>query len=225
MGRSVLHWVSVCALGALPLVGCTDVFETVTLSVTVTEAPSFDGNIFGGPPLEGVELCETDTTNCATTDPNGVAQIELPANQEISFTLEKEGYVPLLVGDVTDGTLPSQTWAMASDELAADFSEINMIPYPWKGGIVGLAVLPRMAGVTFDLVDETARGFYADEEGSWSLDATATTSTGLGGFVEVPPGEYQVEFGGTATFCAPVVAWPGDAATESRSPSKLGPSQ
>ena len=76
--------------------------------------------------------------------------------------------------------------------------------------------------MTFDLVDETARGFYADEEGSWSLDATATTSTGLGGFVEVPPGEYQVEVGGTATICAPVIAWSGDAANRIKVPVKVG---
>ena len=62
------------------------------LSVTVTDAPSFED--FSGPPLEGVELCETDTTNCAMTDADGLASLMLPTDQEVSYTLSKEGYVP-----------------------------------------------------------------------------------------------------------------------------------
>jgi hypothetical protein len=201
------------------------VVDTVTLSVMTQESPSFE-DLFPGPPLEGVEVCETDTANCATTDQNGFAQITLRANQEISFTLEKEGYVSSLVGIVTDETLAEERWNMVRDELVADFSEVNMIPHPWTGGALFLAAFPTMAGVTFDLVDETARVFYRDEAGTANFDLTATTSSGLGaglgGFVEVPPREYQVEFGGTATNCSLLTGWPGDAANRVRVPIKVG---
>ena len=46
---------------------------TTLLSVTITEAPSLDDQLFEGPPLEGAELCEADTTNCATSDAEGQA--------------------------------------------------------------------------------------------------------------------------------------------------------
>jgi hypothetical protein len=197
----------------------------VTLFVTTLESPSFE-DLWPGPPLEGVEVCETDTDNCAVSDANGKATIDVPAYQEISFTLEKEGYVPSIVPRVTDETLAPESWGLVREELVADFSGLNMIPYPWTGGVLFLAAFPRTAGVTYDLVDETARVFYRDEAGTAKFDLTATTccqlGAGLGGFVEVAPGEYQVEFGGTATNCILMAGWPGDAENRVRVPMKVG---
>jgi hypothetical protein len=51
---------------------------------------------------------------------------------------------------------------------------------------------------------------YNDEEGRRSLDLTETTSFGYGGFVEVPPGEFQINLGGTAQQCDLGSQWPGD---------------
>ena len=93
MGRSALHWACVFALGAVSLVGCTDVVEFRTYSFILSESlpdltPSFS---------EGVEICEVDTDTCVTTDPNGRADLDVPSNQEVTFTLEKEGFGPLLL--------------------------------------------------------------------------------------------------------------------------------
>lgn len=248
MGRVILHWVCVCAL-VVPLIGCGD--ETtatggtggdggaagmggggsggdggaagakVALSVSVTEAEGVSP-IVRGPAFEGVELCETDTTNCATTDADGLAEIMVSANQEISYTVSKDGYAPFLVGDVTDETLLPTVWPMFNDAMLADAAEALEIPYPYTGGILALQVLPNMAGVTFDLLDETAKQYYADEAGIDTLGLTATTSRGWGGFLEVSPGEHQVEFGGTATNCTPSIAWPGDAANRIKVPVRVG---
>jgi hypothetical protein len=241
MERLVLHWVCVCALVAVPLFGCGD--ETAAaggdggdggtagsggmggaagmggtggdpvgeLSVTVTEAIGFDGP---RPPFEGVELCETDTTNCDTTDASGIATIDVPLNQEISYTLSKDGFAPYLIGDVTDETFRGTTWPMFNDMLWEGFSDALMTPYPWTDGGILLQVHPNMEGVTFDLVNETAKQYYQAEGGGWSLDLTSTTSggQGQGGFVEVPPGEYLVEFGGTAKRCTAEIGWPVGAA-------------
>jgi hypothetical protein len=76
--------------------------------------------------------------------------------------------------------------------------------------------------VTFDLVDETAQVFYRDEEGTPTPGLTATTSNGTGGFFEVPPGEYQVEFGGNATNCVPREGWPGDAPNRTKVQARAG---
>jgi hypothetical protein len=41
--------------------------------------------------LEGVEICETDTDHCVLTNAEGRATLQVPIDQEFSFTLEKEG--------------------------------------------------------------------------------------------------------------------------------------
>jgi hypothetical protein len=136
----------------------------------------------------------------------------------------KDGYIPYLVGDVTDETFRASTWPMLSDELLGDWSATNLIPYPWENGAIALTAFPRMAGATFDLVGATATAYYDDEAGTPTLGLTATASSGDGGFIEVPvpPGEYQVEFGGTATNCVPSIAWPGDAANRIKVPVRAG---
>ena len=79
-----------------------------------------------------------------------------------------------------------------------------------------------MAGATYDLLNETAELYYRDEAGIATPGLTATTSNGQGDFVEVPPGEYQVEFGGTAMNCTPGFGWPGDAAQRIKVPVRVG---
>ena len=68
-------------------------------------------------------MCEIDNaSNCAVTDGHGEARIKLPREQLTGYTLSKDGYVPFVVGDVTDDTFSfsSEGWTMVSNELAAD---------------------------------------------------------------------------------------------------------
>lgn len=98
-----------------------------------------------------------------------------------------------------------------------------MVPYPFgPDGVISLAASSLREGAKYDLIDETATPFYTDEQQENTLGLTATTSTGRGGFFEVAPGEHQIEFGGTATNCAPGIAWPGDAANRIRVPVRAG---
>jgi hypothetical protein len=164
MVRSFVFFLWVCALGAVPLVGCgentgtggsggagaaggggTGGGGTFEAAVAATESPGFVSfaESFGGPPLEGVELCETDTTNCATTDVDGLASIMLPANQEVSLTLEKEGYVPYLIpGIAAADAVITTPFPMLSDQLGEDLSDIMTTPYPWTGGVIALTAFP-----------------------------------------------------------------------------------
>lgn len=99
-------------------------------------------------------------------------------------------------------------------------------PYPMTDrGMIHVIFSPRFAGATLELVDATGQAFYKDEEDNWSADLEATASGGIGrerccaegGFVEVVPGEHQVEIGGSAQDCALQSAgaltqgWPGNA--------------
>jgi hypothetical protein len=208
-------------MGGTGGVGGTD---TVTLTVTTTEV---QGLVPIGPALEGVMLCQTDTTNCATTDADGMASIVLPADQEVSYTLEKEGYAPYLVADATDETLfQTGPWAMYSDQRIADLFEALGIDSPMGGQVILRAVsgsiIDGIAGVTFDLVDETATPFYNEQDWTPTFDLTATTSIGQGGFVEQATGEYQVEYAGTATNCSVQIGWTGDAANRVKLPVRAG---
>lgn len=213
-------------LSALPLflvVGCTEVTEapdTVQLTVTVSEGlpPT------AAAPIEGAELCQADTINCAFSGANGEASIELPANETLSWTLMREGYGSTVTPDVTDAEFSTTTdWQLWTNEWYAENFARLMTPYPMAGtGGIYVLVLPQFAGVTFRLVDATGKGYYFDEEENLSPDLDATTSLGMGGFVEVQPGDFQVEVGGTAQRCVPGWAWPGDASNRITVPVRSG---
>ena len=195
---------------------------TVTLIVTATEAPSIDGDLFNGPPLEGVDLCEADTTNCATTDAAGLAQIMLPANQEVTYTVSKSGFVPYAVGDVSEPPGIGGTWPMISDALMEAEGERVGFSWPSEDGLLPLAVSPNQAGVTWEIDVESATVYYMDEDGVAQTDFTATTSAGRGGFYDASVGVREVDFGGAAANCTPGIAWPGTAPNQIRVPVRAG---
>ena len=190
---------------------------------------TYEGDGWGaGPPLEGVAVCQTDTPNCTTSDVNGQARLLLPANQEISYTLTKDGHMGWMAGDVTDerfGAEGGPRLPMFTNEQIEAFAEANGIPYPLTGGVTSHHMNPvRIAGVTYDLVDTTGLEYYMDDDAERTLrfDLTATTSEGFGGSWEVPPGNHQVEFGGAATNCSVAIAWPGNAPNRVKVPIKVG---
>ncbi|MGB5367200.1 MAG: hypothetical protein WBM75_02600 [Polyangiales bacterium] len=184
----------------------------VMLTATATEAPSIDSGIFDGPPLEGVDLCEADTTNCATTDAAGLAQIMVPANQEVTYTLSKDGFLPYVIGDVSEPPGIGTTWPMISDALIAAEAERVGFSWPSENGLVALAAFPLHAGVTWEVDDATTTVYYLDEDGLAQSDLTATTTTGRGGFYDTSVGVREVDFGGTVANCTTAIAWPGTAA-------------
>jgi len=180
------------------------------------------------PVLEGVEVCEVDSGNCATSDELGRADLEVPADQELTFTMNKEGYGPRAAADVSDETFGPEggagawpvTWEMYSDAQLSAIADQLETSYPWEGGIVGLLRWQSpSAGVTFAPVgsttDAVGEPFYFDaatEQYSLELEATTvffglwTYPLGEGGFTQVTPGEQQFELGGTAGDCN-VVSW------------------
>jgi hypothetical protein len=194
----------------------------VTLITTVTEAPSIDCELFDGPPLEGVEVCEADTTNCATTDASGVAQIMVPANQEITYTISKDGFAPYAIGDVSEPPSIGSTWPMISDALMMAEGERVGFTWPTDDGLLPLAAFPLQAGVTWAIDDETTTVYYMDEACLAQTDLTATTSNGRGGFYDVSAGVREIDFGGAASNCTPAIAWPGNAANQIRVPVRAG---
>ncbi len=225
-----------CALGVVPLVGCSETagtggtggdggagggVETVQLTLTLVVGASGDDR----PALEGAAFCETDTQNCAITNANGQATIEVvvPADKRISYTYTKDGYLSVLYSDVVDDTLFTDRshWTLTDAEMER-LSDLIAAPYPFEG-TGSLVVSAGLAGATFELVGgASGKGFYNDAQGDPSLDLNSTTADGQGGFFEVAPGEVEVRLGGTATNCAPLSAWPGSEANTVTMPIKVG---
>ena len=194
-------------------------------------------------PLAGVRVCQLDTDNCMSSDAEGIVKLEVPrTNEETAFTMQKDGYGSLVVGNVTDERFHEGhddderrpvIFPLYTEEVLAIIAEQLRTPYPWKGGMVSLIrwVSPH-PGVKFIPVgptaDQVGESFYWDAStGQYSVDATATPQflylteypLAEGGFTEVTPGVQQFEFAGTAGHCTHASwAWPGDAPNRIRIP-------
>jgi len=220
-----LLWVFV----VLPIGGCA---EVATPPDTAEVRLAVSGDVAGEEiALESAKVCqtETDPPNCVTTDANGSARLTVPANQQLSYTVEKEGYGSLLYPVVTAATSANLDANMGSNEsLTQQFANLDS-PYPPRDtGTIRIIIAPGFAGATVRLVDATGKAWYRDGEDNWNPDLEATTEgegcCEAGGFVEVGPGVFQVEIGGTAQSCALSSAsgtlrgWPGEAPNMVRVP-------
>ena len=242
--RYLFGFLCVCALGMMPLVGCSETAgtggsggiggdggdggsggvggtngEPVPLAVFMT---SFE------PPMspevvEGMLICELGTANCAVTDEGGLATLEVSAGQEIALTMEKEGFASYIYTYVVPVDGGMMILGNATDARFEEMFGLVMSPYPMEGtGSVWVSGSPE--GAVLTLLGATGKAFYADDDvkASWSLDLTAATANGGGGFVEVPAGEYQVEVTGTSENCFPARGWPGDSENTVRMPVREG---
>jgi hypothetical protein len=175
-----------------------------------------------------VQACEIDAANCVMTDQSGFAELDLPVDREIGFTLGKEGYGSQLRADVIPAAGAAVPTGLPTDvERGAHFDRL-MSPYPMEGtGAIHVHVdhspqtTDPIADATLKLLGTAGKPFYVDEDGNWRPspdDLTATTSAGAGGFVELSPGEYEIEFGGAAENCEAIRAWPSDSENTIRVP-------
>lgn len=216
--------VFVATLGMVALVGCQEVTSPNTAPLTLFLF-EFVSPGQRGPPLEGVQVCETDTDNCEVSSSIGLATIELPVDRESSYTLEKVGYAPYLVPIVVSEDGAEYDFQMVTEQFIAEQYDRLMSPYlSDRAGNVGFLLNVPLAGATFDLIDGMGKAYYEDEEGRWSADLISTTSTGEGGFVEVGPGEYEAAYGGAAKGCAAnlKLGWPGNSDNSIRFPVRAG---
>ena len=212
--------------GAIAFAGCTeDAAGTLTLNLTVnTFEPGVDAT---GVP--NAEVCVFDSTDCTTTDADGLAVLVLPSNTETGVTITAAGFNETVLAQNTDAAFVSeQTTTMLSESVAATLSAVLNIDYPVVGtGVIGLTTLfplpdgGGIPGTTYELTDGTGTVYYLTDDGFPTYDLTATSSFGGGGFVEVAPGVVEIDIGG-AGGCSVSQAWPGSTATSMRLPVQDG---
>jgi hypothetical protein len=219
--RSITRLLCVLEL-LLSLVACNEVATPTAapLTLMVVGKDAEDGPRVE---LEGARICQTGTSHCEVSDDSGVVTIQFPIGEEISWTLERAGYASYLVAYVMPDSGDQSDFEMASSRLmVARHDALLACPhYPMIGTgdiLIGLDPVV-LSGATFNLVDATGEAFYVDADGIWRPDLAATTSRGLGGFCEVPPGNvFEVELGGTAQNCLPGWGWPSTARNAVRFP-------
>lgn len=174
-------------------------------------------------PVEGVRVCQMDTSNCVFTDESGRATLMLPVGEETGFTKDKEGWGSWLIATVISANQEPRLTIMPTAQHLADMHRGVMSPYPMRGtGTVSAST--GQVGATFELVAATGKPWYFDENYEWSSDLAATTSVGIGGFTEVTPGEVQVRVGGAAERCVLRASdsWPSDQPNSMRLPVREG---
>jgi hypothetical protein len=208
------------------LVGCNEVDEPPP--DVLIRAFEYKGPNDPTPPFAGVQVCQTDTDNCTWTEEDGEARLALWPEERIALSAAKEGYLSLLQPYVPDapacGRQCTVTFVMFSDEdVARDFESLQS-PYPQRdtGSVTIFVNPPPFPGATFTLVTATGKAFYEEGNGTLHLELEATPPSGMGGFVDVSPGDHQIELGGSAQDCAPALAWPGDRSNRITVPIRAG---
>ncbi|MGB8332367.1 MAG: hypothetical protein WCE62_19745 [Polyangiales bacterium] len=218
-------------LATVVVLGCgnSESDKTVTLDLTVVE---FDPGSDEDTPFEGAEVCVADTSNCATSDADGIVQLEIPANAELELLVTAEGYTPTLTPQTTsDQDITTQLTPLLSDQTATLLAGVLNTPYPLgDNGLAAISVLTApvtasnngIAGVTLT-PDPGATVFYLDENEFPTRDLSATTApSGAGGLIEVAPGTWELDLGGTASNCVIVAGWPGSTDSSVRLPVRAG---
>ena len=170
-----------------------------------------------------VRVCVLDTGNCAVTNSSGNATLEVFAEQETAYTMEEGGLAPHIYMHVPRVGVPLGVGNSTVARMEENFGLVDS-PYPMRGtGAIWVSGSPE--GATLTLLNGTGKPFYTEdnERQSWNPDLTAATSPRLGGgFVEVVPGDYQVEVSGTSESCVPARGWPGDSVNTVRMPVREG---
>lgn len=215
------------ALTAVTLVGCSETTgelngggtggdggaNTATALFLVTEWTPVRGNIGAA---VGVQICQTGTTNCVETGDLGSAFLEVPVDQEVSATMDKDGFNRVLNSFVVSEGGSGFALGLATEQRIKDQHDLMGSPYPMQG--TGMIFINTRAlagatleGATLELIGTTGERFYRDMDANFDPDLTATTALGGGGFLEVSPGQYVVEIGGTAENCVITQGWLGAA--------------
>ncbi len=202
--------------------------DTVGVTATVVGAEE----VFGATtPVEGAEVCQDGTDNCATTNADGQATLQIPGNQEFAYAVTPpSGFFPLLSPQVSDSDISvSPTFTVFAESTLAAFAVLLDTEWPPTTGLVGMGIwqnpFPELTGlpaVSLELIEGTGVSYYFTESNVPDRTLTETTSSGVGGFIEASEGTLEVGLSGAQNCERPYSAWPGAAANQFRFPSRVG---
>lgn len=193
--RYAIGFIFVLTLGVMPLVGCSETMGT-------------EGS--GGSGGDGGSAGSGGGTVTLSVFP-----FEILSEGEI----QPLGGVQLCATDRTNCTITDDAGSAALDLPVDREISYAMEKQGYQSDEFGVHPI---AGATFEILGTTGESFYVDDDGSGSSDLSATTSQGAGGFVEVSPGEYELQISGEVTNCEVLRGWPSDSEDTMRVPVREG---
>ena len=153
--------------------------------------------------VPGVEICvyEREEIPCATTNDKGQYDLRLPNGEDIVIRYAKDGFVPKLRMHRTQGA----HWSFWQFQRRAHYVEqAARLDLNWDDS-AAIVTAQSDPGVMIMLDPQAGVGpFYTDEEFNIDPELTETTNTGVGAYVNVPPGTYLVgatTMGGSYSSC------------------------
>ena len=176
-------------------------FRGVYRSLTHARVP---GIVTCAPEVEGIE--------CVTSDDEGTWKMPgLPDDSDVFLTSTHDDYVPALFPQSTSMDwydwykTPIPTWIMESHAsrlgLELNPERGHLLFIAWEGlNIDGVDTEP-VEGVEAQICPESDLLFYANSVGLVSEDATATSSLGQGGVLNLEPGTHELKLSTAAGPC------------------------
>ncbi len=203
--------------------------DTVGVNVTVdgAEEPLSDVTV----PLQGAEVCQDGTDNCATTNVDGQATLQIPGNEEFAYAVTPPSdYYPMLSPQVSDSNIPlSPTLTVLSQATLMGFAALLNTEFPTTLGTIGILVAQNpfpgeegIPSVSFELIGATGESYYLNESNIPTTTLTETVDNGTGGFFEASEGTLEVGLSGAQNCERPYSAWPGAEPNQFRFPSRGG---
>jgi hypothetical protein len=162
-----------------------------------------------GSALEGVEVClqagptvAMNIGTCATSSADGAWTVsDVPANEDVTLALEKQGFAPMLraIQTLTDDiAMPTEENVLVP---AADGRSFMGTPTDTKKGQIEFFSTGQddVSVKLFGFDRQGAEPIYLDRDGK---PAGATVTTGSrGGFVGLPTGVYMLQFSRPSARC------------------------
>ncbi|MCO4763228.1 MAG: carboxypeptidase regulatory-like domain-containing protein [Myxococcales bacterium] len=190
-----------------------DATPAKTLTYTGTIADGVDGK-----PVADVEVCLPDITavGCVKTDAKGAFTLaNIPAATKVKASVTKDGYIPVWATFITrdaDNTLNANILQKSLVELAFKASGVTL-DLKDKGGVLFLAYDPAvgqgkgLAGIAGELNPKAGDGPFYNQGSGLPKDATSTSDSGTGVWVNVAPGNYAMKASGAGRTCPGTFHW------------------
>lgn len=189
-------------------------------------------------PITGVQVCQRNTTNCATSDATGSYSLPVPAKTEDVLLFTKTGYAKVAVPFFFSGLSSSPVTNLPTETLAGLFAAAAKIQWPLTDrGIVLAGTLETiapdagdagsyttgLAGSTLSLSPAAPVGpVYTDDNQFPAPSATKTGKFGWAGFGELCPGEYVVKAANPGRVCSRTSVWPASSNDTARTVAIAG---
>lgn len=178
-------------------------------------------------PLEGVQVCPMVVDlPCVSSDAKGRVVIDgVPANTELALSYRREDLYPgvRMFRTETSNPLEAAFLLPLRSTVEDRFGQAGLSPDPERGAVLYDAysnpaspggIAPRAEGVSAILSPPSGTAFFLNEDTDIEVEPLGTSAAGLGGFMNVDPGEVSLKFeateGRSCSLFPGGFAWPGE---------------